>query len=198
MFPSEFTLTLRPHPATPAPVVRSIDVHAVLRADGHLDLAWCLRGDMVRLLIPEPRTPDCTDGLWEHTCFEAFVGVTGDSAYREFNFSPSGQWASYAFSGYRQRDEAVRCFSAPQIVARRFAGRLEIEAVVAPADLPPMAAAATLEVGLAAVVEAADTVDGCHSYWALRHPAPLPDFHRRDGFALELPPRSSSSPSSPA
>lgn len=195
MFPTAFPLTLRPHPATPAPVVRCIEVLADRRADGHLELAWCLRGDMARLLIPEPRTPDCTDGLWEHTCFEAFVGVAGDAAYREFNFSPSGQWASYAFSGYRQPDQAIVRFSPPQIIARLFAGRLEIEAVIAPRDLPPTAATATLQLGLAAVVEAADTVDGCHSYWALRHPAALPDFHHRDGFALELlPSQPSSSP----
>jgi hypothetical protein len=195
MFPPEFILTLRPHPATPAPVVRSIEVHAQRRADGHLELAWCLRGDMARLLIPEPGTPECTDGLWEHSCFEAFVGVVGDAAYREFNFSPSGQWASYAFSGYRQRDEMLVGFSPPQIIARRFAGRLEMEAIIASADLPPMAAKARLQIALAAVVEAADTVDGCHSYWALQHPAARPDFHHRDGFTLELPPPSSSSPS---
>ena len=37
-------------------------------------------------------------------------------------------------------------------------------------------------------VEAADVVDGSHSYWALHHPAALPDFHHRDGFTLELAP----------
>ncbi|MCB1967530.1 MAG: DOMON-like domain-containing protein [Candidatus Accumulibacter sp.] len=191
MFPSEFRLQLHPHPATPAPLVRSIDVHAERSAEGRLELAWCLRGDMARLLIPEPGTPGCADGLWEHTCFEVFVGARGDAAYREFNFSPSGQWASYAFSGYRQREEAASRFSAPQITARLFAGRLEIEATIAPADLP-RDRSATLQIALAAVVEAADTIDGCHSYWALRHPAALPDFHHRDGFALELPPPQSS------
>jgi len=157
MFPFEFIRSLRPHPATPAPVVRSIEAHAERRADGALELAWCLRGDMARLLIPEPGTPECTDGLWEHSCFEAFVGVVGDAAYREFNFSPSGQWASYAFANYRQREEGPVDFSPPKIVARRFAGRLEMEAVIASADLPPMAAKARLQMALAAVVEAADT-----------------------------------------
>lgn len=188
MFPGELTRHLLRHPATPAPVVRSIEAHAVRVADGSLYLAYCLRGDMARLLIPAPQDAKPADGLWEHCCFEAFVGVLGDAGYHEFNFSPSGQWAAYAFSSYRQRDESRLFVRAPQITARLFAGRLELEAVIAPALLPPGASAATLQIGLSAVVEAADTVDGSHSYWALRHPADLPDFHHRDGLALDLPP----------
>jgi hypothetical protein len=42
------------------------------------------------------------DELWQHTCCEAFVATVGQTAYREFNFSPSGQWAIYDFADYRQ------------------------------------------------------------------------------------------------
>ncbi|MBL8373299.1 DOMON-like domain-containing protein [Accumulibacter sp.] len=190
MFPTEFALNLLRHPATPAPVVRSIEVHAARTVGGGLEFAYCLRGDMARLLIPAPQKAGCADGLWEHSCFEAFVGVLGEPAYHEFNFSPSGQWAAYAFSGYRQRDEALRLLVPPQITARLSVGRLELAAEIPATVLPPMAGVAPLQVGLAAVVEAIDTVDGSHSYWALRHPAALPDFHHRASFALELaPPR---------
>ncbi|MEF8703091.1 MAG: DOMON-like domain-containing protein [Candidatus Accumulibacter sp. UW26] len=190
MFPTEFLHTLLRHPATAAPVIRMIEVHAVRTFGGDLELAYCLRGDMARLLIPAPRPAGPVDGLWEHSCFEAFVGVVGESAYHEFNFSPSGQWAAYAFSGYRQPNPARSLLVPPQIDARLFAGRLELEVVLPAAALPPTAGNATLQIGLCAVIEAADTVDGSHSYWALGHPAALPDFHLRDGFALELaPPR---------
>jgi hypothetical protein len=118
-----------------------------------------------------------------------FVGATGHAAYREFNFSPSGQWAAYAFSDYRERDpaleEALAQVAAPRIVARLSAGRLELEARIAAAALPTPTEG-TLLLAVAAVVEAADLVDGCHSYWALRHPAARPDFHHRDGFVLPL------------
>jgi hypothetical protein len=40
-----------------------------------------------------------------------------------------------------------------------------------------------LLVGLCAVIE---DEHGRLSYWALRHAPGKPDFHRRDGFALEL------------
>lgn len=186
MYPTTFNMSLLHHPATPAAVIRRLEVHAERRADGGLDLAWCLRGDMARLSIPAPATPGCADELWQHTCFEAFVGVTGDAAYREFNFSPSGQWAAYAFAGYRQRDETVALLTPPQITARLFAGRLEFEVSMAPAMLPATPAGSRLQLALAVVVEASDTVDGSHSYWALRHPAAHPDFHHRDGFAIAL------------
>lgn len=185
---AEFRLQLVRHPATPAPVVRTIEVHATRAADGGLELAYCLRGDMARLRIPEPEMPACADGLWEHTCFETFVSLHGEADYREFNFSPSGQWAVYNFSSYRQRRHACPLLSTPQITARLYTGRLELEVVIAPMLLPPGAATATLDIGLAAVVEAADIIDGSHSYWALRHSADLPDFHHRDAFSFELAP----------
>ena len=125
-----------------------------------------------------------TDRLWEHTCFEAFIGIRGHSAYREFNFSPSSQWAAYAFFDYRQRDEAFVCKTAPIITSQLFAGRFELIATIPASALPHKPE--TLEIGLSAVVEAADLVDGRHSYWALKHPAERPDFHRREAFSLTL------------
>ena len=181
------TLDLIRHPATPAPVVRSLDASISSRPDGSIDLSYCLRGDMVRLRIPEELAPERVDQLWEHTCFEAFIGVGGETGYREFNFSPSGQWAAYAFKEYRQPDEILPELETPKIVARRFAGRLEVDVTLPPHALPPNPARAPWQIGLSAVVEEADTVDGSHSYWALRHPCERPDFHHRDAFALIWP-----------
>jgi hypothetical protein len=181
-----YPLTLRCHPATPAPVVRAIEARATRQTDGSLTLAYRVWGDMARLLIPEAQPAERTDSLWEHTCFEAFVGAAGSTAYREFNFSPSGQWAAYAFSDYRQPEQSATPITALKITTRRFAGRLEIEASI-PADALP-AGASVLQVSLSAVIEAADTVDGSHSYWALHHVAERPDFHQRDAFILELEP----------
>ena len=180
----DYPLPLFRHPATLAPMVHTTAARAVLQPNGALTLSFRLRGDMARLRIPTEHAPERTDLLWEHTCFEAFIGVSGDSAYREFNFSPSGQWAAFAFSDYRRRDETHDPAGAPQITATLYAGRLDLEATISPALLPRHGT--RLRLGLAAVVEAADTVDGSHSYWALRHPASRPDFHHPDSFTLEL------------
>ncbi|MDS4016602.1 MAG: hypothetical protein RKP46_19910, partial [Candidatus Accumulibacter sp.] len=106
-----------------------------------------------------------------------------------FNFSPSGQWAIYAFADYREPAAVPAVCAPPQITARVFAGRIELEAVVPPDALALSASEASLQIGLCAVVEARDLIDGRHSYWALQHAANRPDFHDRRGFVLALPPR---------
>ena len=181
-------LVLVCHRETPSSsVVLGIEANVTRGSDGRLALAYRLSGEIGALLIPEPQPSGRADGLWEHTCFEVFIAVGGDAAYHEFNFSPSGQWAAYAFSDYRQSDAAasrqLACAGLPHIVTRRFADRLELDALISPDDLPSGAAAATLHLGVSAVVEADD---GRRSYWALRHATARPDFHRRDAFTLEL------------
>jgi hypothetical protein len=187
MLRSDHTLALVCHPETPAPAARAIAVRVTHGPDGRLVLEYWLCGDIANLLIPAPRPPGPEYSLWEHTCFEAFVAVVGGTAYREFNFSPSGQWAAYTFSGYRQRDEGAASRIAPafcpQIVTRALADRLELDAAIAPDALPPNPRRALLQLGLSTVVEAAD---GSRTYWALRHTAARPDFHDRDAFTLEL------------
>jgi len=56
--------------------------------------------------------------------------------YRKFNFSPSGQWAAYAFSDYCQRDEGFELPDTPRITTQLFAGRLEVDGTFFPSTLP--------------------------------------------------------------
>ena len=124
-----------------------------------------LDADLDRLRIPPRRPVRFVDGLWRHTCFEVFVAAHGSRAYREYNFSPSGEWAAYAFSSYRKR-------SARRIMRPRWNGRVAT-----------IAATGKLKIGLSAVIE---EKSGALSYWALRHPRSKPDFHHRRAFALAL------------
>jgi hypothetical protein len=176
---------LLPHPITPAPMIRAIDAGVAALDDGCIAFYYRLRGDMARVRVPEALAPARRDLLWEHTCFEAFVGLAGDAGYREFNFSPSGQWAVYDFGGYRLR-LAVPALAAPRIKTRSTEGRLELEAIVPASSMPIAATGAGWEIGLSAVAEAVDIIDDGLSYWALRHPSTRPDFHLRDGFTLRF------------
>jgi hypothetical protein len=99
--------------------------------------------------------------------------------YREFNFSPSGEWAVYAFRNYRDGGDPDAELN-PGIVARRTGNRLELDAKIGRDSLPP---GRSLRLGLSAVVEDAG---GELSYWALQHPPGKPDFHHIDAFALQL------------
>ena len=190
-----YPLQLLCHPATMAPMLSRVEARATLRPDGSLILGYRLSGDIARLRLPQSPSPGRSDSLWQHTCFEVFIGGADEASYREFNFSPCGQWAAYAFTGYRQRDEAFSPSAVPTITTRLFAGRVEMDVTLPPQALPP---ATRLQLALAAVVEADDIADGRHSYWALRHPAARPDFHQRDAFTLELAASPGELPNDPA
>ncbi len=172
-------LALACHPQTPSQAIRGIDVVVGGTPGGILTLTFALEGDLSGLRIPEPRPSRRVDGLWRHTCFEAFVMAGEGPGYREFNFSPSGEWAVYAFRGYRD-GEKLEAELSPGIVVRRSGDRLELDAGIRPDCLPP---GRSLRLGLSAVVEDAE---GLLSYWALRHPPGKPDFHHTDAFALPL------------
>ncbi len=177
-------LPLHCHPTTTAPAVRALTALAETADDGGLKLTFLIQGDIARLRIPEARPcPTRTDRLWEQTCFEAFIARPGEKSYREFNFAPSGDWALYGFSDYRTPMSLDTSYP-PRIEAIKTEGRFEINVHLIPECLPPRTEC--WEIGLTAVVEAADIREGCHSYWALHHAGELPDFHRRESFILRL------------
>lgn len=171
---------LRPYPdGQPCPI-DAITVTAFREDAGGLRLRFELAGRLDRVAVPDPRPARMTDGLWAHTCCEAFVAISGHPSYREFNFAPSGEWAVYDFDAYRQRSAPGVVPPAPLIVSRLETGRLVLDATLDAAALP---LGSPLELGLTTVVE---TRDGTLSYWALHHPGTRPDFHLRDAFTLTL------------
>lgn len=172
---------LIPHPDTPAQAISGLDVRAQ-RQGALLLLRYRAGGDIGRLLLPPPSAPVRTDELWRHTCFEAFIAAAG-GGYYEFNFAPSGEWAAYRFSAYRE-GMADLPIDAPQTEARAEDGVFDLIVSLDLASLPKLAAAPAWTVALTAVIEEAD---GRKSYWALAHPPGKPDFHHSDGFALQLP-----------
>ena len=172
------------HPRTPSPSVGAIDVRVESATKGVLALTFVLQGDLASLRIPAERPCRRVDELWRHTCFEAFLMAGDGPGYREYNFSPSGEWATYAFRDYRQASDqqsgAATDESAPVIRVQRSTQRLALEAEISSEPLPPDR---PVRLGLSAVVEASD---GGLSYWALRHPPGKPDFHHIDAFDLQL------------
>jgi len=165
---------LERHPATSCAALRGIKV-SIIRKPESLHVAYVLEGEIDRLRIPPPQPPRAAERLWQHTCCELFIAREGAPAYREFNFSPSGEWAAYAFERYREG--ALVLEGSPEIVVRHGARRLELAASV------PFSDKGKLQIGLSAVIEEAN---GALSYWALKHPPGKPDFHHADTFAVQL------------
>lgn len=156
------------HPSGARPPL-AIAALAERGADGAVRFRYRVQGDVRRIRLPPPGAAARADGLWRHTCFEAFVRPYGSDRYLELNFSPAGAWAAYSFERYRVRLEAPPSVDTPRIRVRVDDDSLSLDATV---QLPPLCRDSA--VGLAAVIEDSD---GNLSYWALAHPCAQPDFH---------------------
>ena len=181
MIPSSAAV-LTPHPQTVGQLVNTIEAKLVCDERQTLELVYRMNGALTRLKVPAPRPPRLADGLWQHTCFEAFIKARASSDYYEFNFSPSGEWAAYAFRSYRDGGRFDDSMD-PAISVNIEDDRLVLNAAIVLARLPAIRSATRLLIGLSAVIEASD---GSLSYWALKHPLAKPDFHHPDSFVLEL------------
>jgi hypothetical protein len=176
-------ITLKPHPVARNDAVRSIGARVSRLQSGVLTITYVLDADRARLRIPPLRQAQMRDRLWQHTCFEIFVRRKGAAAYHEFNFSPSGEWATYAFERYREGapldDEALK----PAMAVHGTETKLELETSIHLDRVSPQHALDALTIAVSAVIEDSN---GSLSYWALAHPAGKPDFHHPDAFVLEL------------
>ncbi|HKA44926.1 MAG TPA: DOMON-like domain-containing protein [Burkholderiales bacterium] len=181
------TVRLTCHSDTPGGALRSVGARVRAVSGGALAVTYVFEGDLDRLRVPAPRIPRIANRLWQHTCCEIFIARKGLPEYHEFNLSPSGEWAAYAFRRYRDAaplaDESTARELDPRIAVRRAAGKLELDAMISLDRLSPVLQGLQLSLALSAVVE---SQDGLLSYWALRHPPGKPDFHHADAFALEL------------
>lgn len=166
---------LQPHPAHPPSTLTSLDARIERTAEG-FTVTYELQADISALRIPAPATPARTDELWKATCFELFLKRPDSTAYFEFNFSPSTQWAAYGFTNTREgmspfadANPIIECECKSDSLLLTASLRL-------PTDLP-------LAASVTAVIEDAKSAK---SYWALAHPAHKPDFHHPDSFVLDL------------
>ena len=175
-------LSLTPHPDTPCDAVQSLEVDVARLRGGSLQLRYILAARLDDLAIPAVAESVRADGLWRHTCFEAFVRPEPGPAYVELNFAPSAAWAAYRFDDYRE-GMAEAEIGELRFMRTSLFGTFEYRALIGLAPAIPVDAAWRL--GASAVIEEAS---GRISYWALAHPPGKPDFHHADGFTLDLPP----------
>ena len=173
-------------PFSPEPQLQGLSLTCAAQwQSGRLDLHYSLRGDLGALVLPPPaEQPARRDGLWQSTCFEAFLALPGQANYWEINLAPNGDWNLYALAGYRTGLRAERLVQqVPIRVERQVQAPANREAhgcftLGATLDLTAwLPADAALELSATAVLDHRER--GC-SYWAWRHCGPEADFHRRD------------------
>jgi len=131
------------------------------------------------------------DELWRHTCCELFaapaalVATAQGGAYREFNFSPCGDWAAYAFDSPRCGMRSLALDEAPRV---KQSARTAATPIGEPSG-PALALSVEVELPRSAVADypflwptvVIETTLGI-SYWALRHHGPQADFHQVENF----------------
>ena len=171
------THRLASHPAFVPDKIKALTVRWGHVAGGKVMLRFRLDGCQ-HVVLPPVAAAGRGDELWKTTCFELFLAGSGGN-YREFNFSPSGQWAAYSFAGYRNRTGDFDPVAAPEIALDSGASVLTFTVFLDAADLEGASHAS-----LTAVIEERD---GKLSYWAPLHPGSKPDFHNPACFVLPIP-----------
>lgn len=118
------------------------------------------------------------DYLWQHTCFELFIGLKHQSIYREINLSPAGAWNCYGFDSYRQPADM------PPVVAH------DIQLLELKVQAQKLEAVLSVQqfferhncgwndmvIGMSSVVK---TRQQQELYFALQHSGSQADFHRK-------------------
>ena len=124
------------------------------------------------LVWPEFCALERKDRLWESTCLELFLSSPDDPSYFEINFSPSGAWNSYSFSGYREGMQPK-----PDIELHEF--RVDRPGSIIASFLIGKVSGAAL-LGPATILA---NIDGRLRYFATKH-GETPDFHDRKHHVL--------------
>jgi hypothetical protein len=176
-------LNLTPHASTSPSqsefkVWANVDHAGAFGATATTNIWFGVGAPASRFVIPEVDEPSRAGDLWKTTCFEAFLRESGNEAYQEWNFAPSGQWAAYSFSDYREEMAELEVRTPPYIRMEDNLTWWTLGATIA------VEAGKSWDINLTAVLE---EKDGTKSYWALAHPAEKPDFHSPDCFVAKLP-----------
>lgn len=175
------SFSLEPFPsADPLPYLKITG--NIIRSSGTLAISYELSGPLVEIVIPAPADmPSRKNALWEETCFEFFLSVNNSDEYREFNLSPSGHWNVFRFESYRKGMQEEPAFSSLPFSVQRQPDSLQLSLEL---DIDKIITAdQILKVAVSAVIK---HINGRITCWALTHPGPQADFHRRDSFIIEL------------
>ena len=118
-------------------------------------------------------------GLWETTCFECFLGASGQERYWEINLSPSGDWNIFRLDRYRENLREESIIETLPCWVETCGDRLIVGATL---DIQKLGLCRdSIELSVTSVLE--DTM-GNIRYWAVAHAGAEADFHLRESFVI--------------
>lgn len=154
----------------------------IARCADTLALSYELLDPLAKVMLPPlADKPARKNELWQETCFEFFLGIKNFEQYWEFNLSPAGHWNIYHFDAYRQGMQEEIAFTSLPFSIQNQSDALLLALKIDLAKL--VQADQTLVVAISTVIKHRNNEV---TYWALTHPGPQADFHRRDSFIVEL------------
>lgn len=182
------------------PLVRLLSVQKLISYTTNDDQSLSLTGDLelqgVELtlefslgdpqdLIGVPKTqaawggPELVreDGLWQATCFEAFLQPWGLNKYYEFNFALSPAWNAYEFSAYREPQPPAMTHDFNLLKMSWDGTRKHLRL-----HLENHSGYHKFRVGLTAILQ---EKSGAKHFFALAHKGSQPDFHVIESFILQ-------------
>lgn len=125
------------------------------------------------------------DGLWQNTCFEMFLGIDGQSDYREINLSPVEVWNCYQFADYRTPNQMPPVQAQDiqllevQTQSHKLHAVIDVQGLLAHYQC----ALTDLRIGLTAVMK---FKNGQNHFFALQHAGSAADFHRKLDWTARL------------
>lgn len=155
-------------------------IYAKIKAkDDFLFLQFKFSGNWTKLHLGKSILQNTSrkDELWQHTCFEAFIG--NEKRYIEVNLSPQGSWNVYEFSGYREGMKP----SQAEILYSQFKDTNNQLSFFYILRIPLLNQLKNRQASLTTVAE---HVRGFKSYWATKHTRGKPDFHAPESFILPV------------
>ena len=156
---------------------------AVILKQNTLQINYQLQGDDIAAVnFPQlSQTSSRKDNLWEATCFELFVTTPESPLYWEYNLSPSGDWADFRFTDYRENKANEPSISNIDIDTETNNSKQFI--LTSSLPLPEMLTGRQLCIGISAVIK---NHQGETFYYALEHRSQKPDFHNRKSFTIRI------------
>jgi hypothetical protein len=146
---------------------------------GMIDIEFLISGKLRGLSWPDNGTePQREHGLWEHTCFEFFIGSVASTSYHEVNLSPSGNWNCFSFTDVREGMKESETLTLRTFDSHKSDQNANLRATLDFKRLRPD----SLRIGISAVIEMNTRLH----YYALSH-GETPDFHARQHHALMHP-----------
>ncbi len=141
---------------------------------------YSLSGELDQLETPKEHSNQRVIGLWEKTCFEAFILNKESNHYLEFNFSTNGDWNVFRFEKYRGELKEEFFVSSPAIT---FSNET-LEVIFEKSALPDeFLIKDVCKLQLTAILK---TKNNKKFHFAPAHPLDGPDFHQFLGFEFMI------------